>query len=254
MFKSGLASVTFRKLTPREIVDLAIQAGIQAIEWGGDIHVPHGDLNRAREVAKMTHDAGMDVACYGSYYRLGDEAGISPPFSAVVESALELGAPSIRVWAGDRGSADADSDYRRRVVSEALDLAGQLHGLRLAYEYHDNTLTDTAESTADLLHHTQHPGIHTLWQPSAQCGMQENLAAIRRLRPRLLNLHVFQTATIDGVRTRQALVEGSDPWRAYLEEAGVFESDGYCLLEFVRDDSHAQFLQDAATLKNWLWK
>ena len=48
MIHTGLVSVTFRKLEPAEIVDLVKQAGLQGIEWGGDIHVPHGDIQRAK--------------------------------------------------------------------------------------------------------------------------------------------------------------------------------------------------------------
>ena len=50
----GLVSITFRALAPREIVDLAARARLAGIEWGGDIHVPHGDLQRAGEAGRMT--------------------------------------------------------------------------------------------------------------------------------------------------------------------------------------------------------
>ena len=66
MITTGLLSVTFRKLTPPEIVGLVRQAGLAGIEWGGDIHVPHGNLDRAREVRQMTLDAGITIAAYGS--------------------------------------------------------------------------------------------------------------------------------------------------------------------------------------------
>ena len=62
MISSGLVSVTFRKLSPAEIVDLVRQAGLNCIEWGGDIHVPHGDCVRAREVRQRTLAAGLTVA------------------------------------------------------------------------------------------------------------------------------------------------------------------------------------------------
>ena len=61
--RTGLVSVTFRKLTPEKIIELVSEAGLNAIEWGGDVHVPHGDLKRAAEV-----DADLDewgVMCPG---------------------------------------------------------------------------------------------------------------------------------------------------------------------------------------------
>ncbi len=110
MIRPGLVSVTFRKLTPREIVTAAVQAKLQGIEWGGDVHVPHGKIDVAREVAAMTRDAGLAISSYGSYYRLGDEAKDLLP--RVIETAIALGAPVVRVWAGRVGSKDATAAMR----------------------------------------------------------------------------------------------------------------------------------------------
>ena len=79
-----------------------VQAGLDGIEWGGDVHVPHGDLRRAREVRDMTRSEAIRIASYGSYYRVGDRAPTS--FEKVLDTAVELGAPLIRVWAGKQGS------------------------------------------------------------------------------------------------------------------------------------------------------
>ena len=54
MIKPGLVSITFRKLHPETIIALAMENTLAAIEWGGDIHVPHGNIAVARSVAKMT--------------------------------------------------------------------------------------------------------------------------------------------------------------------------------------------------------
>ena len=48
MLTGGLVSITFRDLEANEIIDLVKKSGLTAIEWGGDVHVPHGDFNRAR--------------------------------------------------------------------------------------------------------------------------------------------------------------------------------------------------------------
>jgi 3-dehydroshikimate dehydratase len=113
MLYPGLVSVTFRELSLEKIVDLVAQAELTGIEWGGDVRVPHGDQGQARAVRRMTVETGLTVAAYGSYYRAGHpETG---PFEAILETAIELDAPSVRVWAGKRGSADADAAYRARV-------------------------------------------------------------------------------------------------------------------------------------------
>ena len=48
-----LTSVTFRRMKPEEILRVAARAGIEGIEWGGDVHVPAGDLAAARRVRAL---------------------------------------------------------------------------------------------------------------------------------------------------------------------------------------------------------
>ena len=51
MIHTGLVSVTFRKLSPEEIVELAVEAAVQAIEWGATSMCPMGTLNGPRTCA-----------------------------------------------------------------------------------------------------------------------------------------------------------------------------------------------------------
>ena len=111
--KPGLVSITFRGLTPQQIINGAVDAGVEGIEWGGDVHVPHGELATAREVAERTRDAGLAVSSYGSYYRFNES---DVQFSHVLATAVALGAPVIRVWAGRQGSADADAAEWPRII------------------------------------------------------------------------------------------------------------------------------------------
>lgn len=84
--RTGLTSVTFRQKTIDEIVALARKAQLDGIEWGGDVHVPAGDVQAARHAAKATADAGLSVLSYGSYFH-GDEG---EDFAPVLESAKAL--------------------------------------------------------------------------------------------------------------------------------------------------------------------
>src|SRR4051812_3410864 len=139
--RTGLVSITFRALPPERVVELVRQAKLDAIEWGGDVHVPHGDVARAREVRTMTLDAGLAVAAYGSYYRAAVSESDGPPFARVLESAVQLAAPTIRVWAGNRASADASADDRQRVADDLrriADLAAAAN-VTVSLEYHANT-------------------------------------------------------------------------------------------------------------------
>ena len=252
MIRTGLVSITFRQLTPSEIVSLVEQAGLEAIEWGGDVHVPHGDVDQARVVRRMTVDAGLTASSYGSYYRVGHQEPV--PFGEIVETALVLKVPLIRVWAGKQGSEAADATYWQRVIEDSRrisDLAAEAE-LRIAYEYHPNTLTDTNASARRLLEEVDHDAVTSYWQPPEGRSVSENLAGLEAILPWLTNLHVYSWERVGGERERQRLEAGGDEWQVYLDRVAATDQDHYALIEFVRHDDPENFLKDAETLKGWL--
>jgi 3-dehydroshikimate dehydratase len=247
----GLVSITFRKLAPDAIVKLIVQGGLRSVEWGGDVHVPHGNLATARAVKRMTDEAGLAVSAYGSYYLAAAAPDKTPAFEAVLDSALALGAPSIRVWAGNRASADADDSHRAAVTTDLLRIAERAarHGVTIGIEYHAGTLTDTPESAAALLDAVAAaPNVWSYWQPRHGLTVGENLNEIDLLRPRLGSVHVFHwwpTAA-----TRLPLADGRERWSAYLTALAPSGAQRrHVLLEFVRGDDEQQFIADAATLR-----
>ena len=228
-------------------MDLVVKGGLQGIEWGGDVHVPHGNLERAREVGRMTRDAGLAIASYGSYYRVGHEE--PAPFEAVLDTAAALKAPTIRVWAGNKGSADADKEYRESVVTESRrigELAARVH-IQVAYEYHGATLTDTAASTQKLLEEVGLPNVKSYWQPWGT--VEECTAGLESVLPSLVHVHAYSWDQATGERLplsgRVAL------WRRCLRMLRTTGRDHFVLLEFVRNDSPDAFLEDAETLARW---
>jgi sugar phosphate isomerase/epimerase len=250
MIYPGLVTITFRQLTPPEVIELVKRAGLLGLEWGGDIHVPHGDLVRARQVRQQTEAAGLQTAAYGSYYRVGH--GEPVPFETILDTAVELGAPLIRVWAGKQGSAASDEAYRRQVVEDSrriANLAAQA-GIGLAYEFHANTLTDTAASAHALLEAVAHDNIAAYWQPPRYWSVEQNLAGLAAVFPWLSHVHVYKWDTSSGERL--PLISGEAEWQTYLNKVKTSGRDHFALLEFVVADSPQNFQRDAATLKKWL--
>ncbi len=247
----GLVSITFRNFSAREIVDLVRKAGLRGIEWGGDVHAPHGDERAAAEVKKLTTGAGLRVAAYGSYYRAGESEAEGLEFSSVLASAIALDAPTIRIWAGRRASRDADPDYRKQVeddICRVADLAAA-HNITISLEYHGNTLTDTNASAQQILREIDHDNLFTYWQPPVRMDDTERRAGLRAILPRLSNLHVFYWTPTDKGFAKHPLEQGKTAWNAYLEIVNRTGRDHWALLEFVRDDTPEQFLLDAAILK-----
>jgi 3-dehydroshikimate dehydratase len=203
----------------------------------------------AKVVARLTADAGLCVAAYGSYFRVGDpDAG---DFEEIVDTAVALGAPTIRVWAGNRGSAESDDAHWAHIVAESrriADSAGSA-GLTVSYEYHRGTLTDTSESAQLLLRRVDHSAIRTYWQPSVDGASEYCAEGLVAVMPYLSNVHVFQWQP---GTTRHLLSAGTDIWRKYIEILRGTAGDHFALIEFVKDDLPAHFMLDAATLVNWL--
>ncbi len=245
--KTGIVSISFRKLSPLEIVTAAAFAGLDCIEWGGDVHVPHGDTARAEEVARLTAEHGLSISAYGSYLRLG--GGPEPSPAAVLDSASALGAQTIRVWAGTKGSAAATPEERASVVDAALSFASlaSTRGMSISYEFHGGTLTDTGESAARLLSETPHPAIFSLWQPTVGLTTEACLASLQKVLPRLSNVHAFNWWPTQA--NRLPLIEGRDRWISYL---GIIRAAGKApdvLLEFLPNDNIIALPAEAAALQ-----
>jgi len=250
MLRSGLVSVSFRQLSVPEICQLAARAGLAGIEWGGDVHVPPGDSGKAREAARLTAEHGLQVACYGSYYR----AGKGSDFTPILETAQVLSAPSIRVWAGD-ASANCDAWRRAEIVEDlkTVTLQAAKHGILVATEYHSGTLTDSAQSARQLLLETAGSGLQTLWQcqPSAgEASIEDNLASLRDVMPRLLNVHAYCWKKYEGEIKRYPLRDGKAEWGRYLAE--LAGRDAWVLLEFVMGDESENLMDDARVLNELL--
>jgi len=246
----GLVSVTFRQLKPEEIIKLVSKAGLEGIEWGGDIHVPHGDVKRAKEVGRMTCEEGLKVAAYGSYYRAGCENKDIGSFERVLETAVELNAPIIRVWAGNKGSAAADERMWDSVVEDSRkigDLAKEA-GIKIVFEYHGGTLTDTDKSARKLLGDVNSPNVRSYWQPAVDRTPEQRLADLKNIMPYLEGIHVFHW---EG-NNRLPFAEGKSDWLKYLKQASQKKEDFFALMEFVKDNSPEQFLEDAEVFKETL--
>jgi 3-dehydroshikimate dehydratase len=235
----GLCTVTFRDLTPARVIELAVGAGVTHLEWGGDIHVPAGDAARAAVVGAMTRAAGLTVASYGSYFR--GEGDLAPHLA----SAASLGAQRMLVWAGSSGSREAEREHVVGALREACARASG-EGIRLALEFHDGTLTDTAASAARLV--DELGGAASLyWQPPVGMPAAEALDGYRMLRPHLSAVHVFSWWPTH--RERHRLRERADLWGAVLNDLprGVVP-----FIEFLPGDDPALLEDEVAAVREWL--
>lgn len=250
MKKIGLCSVTFRGFSAEEVIELSVKNGLDCIEWGGDIHVPHGDIEAATRVGEATRKSGLACDSYGSYFRCDNLENFKP----VSQATNALGANVIRVWAGEKDSEKFnDSEFERLVetVSSCADYAEKV-GQKIAFEYHYGTYCNCPESVVRLLDAVHKKNVGTYWQPAYWLGdipdsdrIEKNLAAIELIKERLINVHVYNWRGFD----RFPLSESENEWALYMEK---LPSHCNCLLEFVKDDEVQNFEEDSKTLKNFV--
>lgn len=249
MIIPGMVSATFRDKPADEIIKICLEAGLKAVEWSENAHVLPDDPKGAAALYEQTKAAGLRVAAYGSYYRLGQQKDPETVFRASAVSAAALHAPVIRLWAGTKPSLEV-SEKERKVLAEEMSLIcgiAEEYGIKAALEWHKNTLTDTNESAMEFIKETDHKNMYCLWQPTVALSMEERTKGLDLLGSRLANLHIYYW--LEGVR--RPLGEGVDEWKRYLSHIDQRE-DRFGLLEFVMNNTEEQFLEDAKVLHQLL--
>jgi sugar phosphate isomerase/epimerase len=246
VFKTGLVSISFRNLSPETLVEMTAKGGLDAIEWGGDIHVPHGNISKAGYVRELCNKNNIACPSYGSYYRVGEYKNPKAEFVQVLECAKTLGSEIIRVWAGVISTKDSDNEHFNCITEELKIICKMAsdESTGVALEFHGNTLTDNAFDTQRLIAAVGESNLTTYWQPPVGRKVDDNLSDIDLLKDKISNVHTF---TWQG-RQRLELMKGYTDWVKYLSRIND-EKERYCMLEFIKDDSVEGFFKDAITLR-----
>lgn len=245
----GLVSISFREISTEKLVDICVKEGIQAIEWGADVHVPPDNLENARKVKAYCDKNGISTPTYGSYYHIGvEEHKGNVDFSTLVATAKVLGAKTIRVWPSKTASGEATPEFIEKCAEELRGLckiAGD-EGIGLGMEYHWGTLTDTAESALHLIECTGVSNLKTYWQMNYNRTSEEHLKEIQLLKGHIANVHAYFW---EG-RNRLPFAEGEEVWREYISL--LKDEDVPFMFEHLKDDSLEALSADTIVLKKLL--
>ena len=247
MNKTGIVSISFRKYSKEEIARATKDAGLDSIEWGGDVHVPHGDIDEAKKTVEITHGAGLEIAEYGSYYIIGQSE--ESLFEAVLDSADALGTKMIRVWPGMNKSSDTFTaeEYEKYVAdAKRISALANERGVTVALECHPASLTDEYHTSLKFLNDVGAENLKMMWQPNQHRPLDYNLDSINALMPHIVAVHVFSWER----KTRLPLSEGEKSWREYIKLLSKKELN--YMLEFMHDDNIETLKETAKTLKEWL--
>lgn len=249
MVRGGLSSVSYRNAEAKTIIERSKSAALGGIEWTADTHAPHGDLKTAETLMMATLRAGLTVTSYGSFYRVGRGDEDRAVFSSVLETALRLQAPAVRVWAPSPGTIGADA-----LAAEGAALADRAgrHGITLCLEPHEMSAVGSYDRLAELIEAAGHPFFKACWTQLPGSGAAESERAAERLGPNLELVHVRHWT--DGY-DRMPL-DGDDPcWKAI---AGLAETarksvlDRWAVLEYLADERPETLERESKVLSSRL--
>lgn len=268
MITPGICSLTLPDDTAETVIEETVAAGLGAIEWWGKGHVPLGDLSNAERIGQLTRARGLQVAAYGSYYCVGVSEHEGMSFEDVLATAAALGAPTIRVWAGNQDFEETADSQREAIIQDTLriaDLAEQ-RGVSITFEFHGGTLTSSNPGAQRFAAQVPHANVFFSWQPANGQTVDYRMQGLESLLSRLSTIHVFHWTIgayeqdVDDALTRalkwpddfhrHPLSDGAQAWQSYIAKASTSGRPHFALLEFVRGNSIESMRADAVVLKD----
>ena len=241
MFKTGVVSVSFRKLSVDEVIKYVKDAGLCAIEWGSDVHAPYNDVERIEYIAKAQKEAGLYCSSYGTYFKIGEND--VEELRGYIAAAKILGTNILRLWCGNKDHADLTAEEREFIISESKKAAkiAEEEGAILCMECHQKSFTNTLEGALDLMKSVDSPALRMYWQPCFKNGLEGDIEYAKAIAPYTYVVHVFYYQ--GGVK--HPLADGFDRWEKYI---ACFDGSQHLLLEFMPDGSPDSLATEAKTL------
>ncbi len=226
----GLVSVSFRNLTPEEVIRAAADAGLEVIEWGSDVHAPKDQNDRLSEIVELQDRYGLRCCSYGTYFYLGRDSLEELP--AYIQAAKILGTRVLRLWCGTKSPADYTQEEKETLFAQcrAAAVIAERSGVTLCMECHIRTFTETKENALELLQAVGSPSFRMYWQPNQYRTVEENIAYARALKDYIDHIHVFQWKGT----AKYPLADGIEEWKTYLKE---LSGEHMMLLEFMPDNN-----------------
>ncbi|MBQ4323977.1 MAG: sugar phosphate isomerase/epimerase [Clostridia bacterium] len=241
-YNLGLVSISFRKNSPRKILEIVREAGLSCIEWGSDVHAPCNDSEKLREIAAMQKEYSITCSSYGTYFRLGETP--IDELERYITAAKILGTDILRLWCGTKSGSNMTREETDSLLAEcrkAAKIASE-QKVTLCMECHKNTFTENLSDALLLMNEINSPRFRMYWQPFQWKSCEENLAYAKAIAPFTHHIHVFQWKD----KARFPLKEGLEEWKGYL---ALFSAPRTLLLEFMPDDRTESLPVEADSLK-----
>jgi 3-dehydroshikimate dehydratase len=184
MIRLGLSSQAFPAMATKDILKLAVDAGLEGVEWAAESHLVPGDIKAAQSLMMETLWARLAVVSYSALYRVhpGSEAGLG--FESLLDTAQALHAPILRIFAGSQPWSRLGSEARAGLVAELRrlgDLADS-RGITVCLSLSRGTALEDYAAAEGLLGELAHPFVRLAWEAMPGGAQEEATGALERLR------------------------------------------------------------------------
>ncbi len=241
--KIGVASVTFRNKTVSEVVEIAKNAGVEFIEWGGDVHVK--TLDDARLAKKLCDENNIKISSYGSYYRTGSSE--VREWEDVCRIANKMGAPAVRIWLGNKNSEDFTESEYNELLEEIKILCSKAeeYNLLVCPECHDNTFNNNTEAILKLKNDLNCNSFKTYFQ-SRYLRFGYDIDRIERTFDFIENFHVSYR---DLKREQRFKKKDKNYLDKLIKKFISMNFNGIVIVEFTKASKEKSFRKDVRKLR-----
>lgn len=240
----GFTSTTFRNIKDlSRIVYLAKSAHADCIEWGGDIHITNEE--EARYARKICRERGLTVNSYGSYYTVG--SGNREEWEKICRIAEALGASSVRVWLGKKGSAKTTEAEYRAMLADAEYICGTAasYGITVMPECHNGTYNDNTDAFLRFASDLNKNNFATYFQ-SRYLDLQYDFDRLERTLPYIKTVHISYS---ERMRMQVFGRRDTEYVNRLADKLISLGYDGTVLLEYTYFAAPKYFLKDMKRLR-----
>jgi sugar phosphate isomerase/epimerase len=221
-----------------EIIDAARSSGYDGVElrhYQGSLDLPKvlgGFPGGPSEFRRRFARAGVEICCLDSSVVLSDPDPSVAEGERMIELAMALGAPYVRVFGGDVPSGETRQECRTRAADKLARLGRRAaqRGKRLLLETHD--AFSSGDQVAELLDAAGEEGTGALWDlnhPVRQGESPERTAQL--IGSRTYHVHIKDSKQ-DGALV--PLGEGDIPLEGLVAKLHAAGYRGYISLEWER--------------------
>lgn len=194
MMHLSLCTISFRHhlVSLPELATFAARTGLDGIElWAAHARsLSDQPALNGRWLDAMNLQVSMlsDYLPFAGPFDIGERK-----LAELCDMAAHWETTKLRIFAGQKASADTSTEERRSLVARLRDYCQQAHerGRELLVETHPDTQADTTQATLDLLEAVDHPALKInldvlhIWE-----AREDPITAWHRLSPHVHHLHL----------------------------------------------------------------